>query len=83
MRIGTRTRPTHNSVPLVAVGEKSFFVPFLTKFVEGYRAEGMTSVEGARIPAASHYVVDVVADNLEAVGDPYRTARRPRVKDVR
>jgi pimeloyl-ACP methyl ester carboxylesterase len=58
---------TSNSVPLlVAVGERSFFNPFLTTFVEGYRAKGMTRVEGARIPDASHFVV---ADNPEAVAD--------------
>jgi pimeloyl-ACP methyl ester carboxylesterase len=56
---------TPNSVPLVvAVGEKSFFAPMLTKFVEGYRARGMTQVESAYIPGASHYVV---ADNPTAV----------------
>jgi pimeloyl-ACP methyl ester carboxylesterase len=55
-----------NSVPLVvAVGEKSFN-PYLDAFVEGYRANGMTRVEGARIPDASHFVV---ADNPEAVAD--------------
>ena len=56
-----------NPVPLVvAVGEKSFFNPYLTTFVEGYRAKGMTRVEGARVPGASHFVV---ADNPEAVAD--------------
>jgi pimeloyl-ACP methyl ester carboxylesterase len=56
-----------NPVPLlVAVGEKSFFNAFLDTFVEGYRAKGMTRVEGARIPHASHFVV---ADNSEAVAD--------------
>jgi pimeloyl-ACP methyl ester carboxylesterase len=54
-----------NSVPLlVAVGGGSLFNPYLTTFVEGYRASGMTRVEGARIPDASHFVV---ADNPEAV----------------
>ena len=56
-----------NSVPLVvAVGDNSLFAPFLTKFVEGYRAKGMTNVEEPRIPAARHYVV---ADNPEGVAD--------------
>ncbi len=50
-----------NSVPLVvAVGEKSFVNALLSTFVEGYRAKGMTHVEGAHIPGAGHYVV---ADN--------------------
>ncbi len=40
--------------------------PYLTTFVEGYRAKGMTRVEGARVPGASHFVV---ADNPEAVAD--------------
>jgi pimeloyl-ACP methyl ester carboxylesterase len=58
---------TPNSVRLVvAVGEKSFFAPLLTKFVEGYRAKGMTNVEGAQIPGAGHYLL---ADNPEAVGE--------------
>jgi len=58
---------TPNSVPLlVAVGERSFFDAHLTAFVEGYRAKGMTRVQGARIPDASHFVV---ADNPEAVAD--------------
>ena len=56
-----------NSVPLlVAVGERSFFNAHLPTFVEGYRAKGMTRVEGARIPDASHFVV---ADNPEAVAE--------------
>jgi pimeloyl-ACP methyl ester carboxylesterase len=56
-----------NSVPLsVAVGEKSPFNAHLNTFVEGYRAKGMTRVEGARIPDASHFVV---ADNPEAVAE--------------
>jgi pimeloyl-ACP methyl ester carboxylesterase len=56
-----------NPVPLlVAVGEKSFFNAYLTTFVEGFRAKGMTRVEGARIPNASHFVV---ANNPEAVAD--------------
>jgi pimeloyl-ACP methyl ester carboxylesterase len=56
-----------NPTPLVvAVGEKSFFAGLLPRFVEGYRAKGMTHVESARIPGASHYVV---ADNPEAVAD--------------
>jgi pimeloyl-ACP methyl ester carboxylesterase len=56
-----------NSVPLVVgVGEKSFFNKLLPTFVEGYRAKGMTYVESARIPDASHYLL---ADNPEAVAD--------------
>ena len=56
-----------NSVPLtVVVGEKSFFAALLPRFVEGYRAKGMTNVESASIPAASHYVM---ADNPQAVAD--------------
>jgi pimeloyl-ACP methyl ester carboxylesterase len=56
-----------NSVPLVvAVGEKSFFAPFLATFVNGYRAKGMSEVVSARVPSASHYLV---ADNPEAVAD--------------
>jgi pimeloyl-ACP methyl ester carboxylesterase len=56
-----------NATPLVvAVGEKSSFAPLLPKFVAGYHAKGMTRVESARIPGASHYVV---ADNPEAVAD--------------
>ena len=54
-----------NSVPLVvAVGEKSFFNALLPTFVEGYRAKGMTRVDSARIPDASHYLL---ADNPQAV----------------
>jgi hypothetical protein len=48
------------------VGEKSFFAPLVTKFVEGYRAKGMIRVEGARIPGAAHYLL---ADNPDAVAD--------------
>jgi pimeloyl-ACP methyl ester carboxylesterase len=56
-----------NSVPLVvAVGEKSFFAPLVTKFVDGYRAKGMAGVESAVIPGAGHYLL---ADNPEAVAD--------------
>jgi len=56
-----------NSVPLVvAVGEKSFFNTLLPTFVEGYRAKGMTRVQSARIPGASHFVT---ADNPEAVAE--------------
>lgn len=56
-----------NSTPLViAVGEKSFFASFLSTFVEGYRAKGMTQVSGAQIPAAGHYLL---ADNPESVAD--------------
>jgi hypothetical protein len=40
--------------------------PFLTKFVEGYRAKGMTHVEGGQIPGAGHYVP---ADNPKGVAD--------------
>ncbi|MBZ9811258.1 MULTISPECIES: alpha/beta fold hydrolase [unclassified Mesorhizobium] len=58
---------TPNPVPLlVAVGEKSFFNAYLATFVEGYQAKGMTRVEGARIPDASHFVI---ADNPEMVAD--------------
>jgi len=58
---------TPNSVPLVVgVGEKSFFAPLLTKFVESYRANGMTHVEGAQIPEAGHYLL---ADNPAAIAD--------------
>jgi pimeloyl-ACP methyl ester carboxylesterase len=53
-------------VPLVVVGEKLFFAPFLTKFVEGYRAKGMTHVEGGQIPGAGHYVL---ADNPKGVAE--------------
>jgi pimeloyl-ACP methyl ester carboxylesterase len=57
----------HNPTPLVvAVGEKSSFAALLTKFVEGYRAKGITSVKSARIPSASHHVM---ADNPEAVAE--------------
>ena len=38
----------------------------LQTFVEGYRAEGMSHVEGEHIPGAGHYVV---ADNPQAVAD--------------
>jgi pimeloyl-ACP methyl ester carboxylesterase len=56
-----------NPVPLlVAVGEKSFFNPYLDTFVEGYRANGMARVEGTRIPDAGHFVV---ANNPEAVAE--------------
>jgi pimeloyl-ACP methyl ester carboxylesterase len=55
-----------NSVPLtVVVGDDSFFAAYLPKFVEGYRARGMTQVEGAHVPGSSHYVL---ADNPQAVG---------------
>jgi pimeloyl-ACP methyl ester carboxylesterase len=74
-----------NSVPLVvAVGEKSFFAPLLTKFVEGYRAKGMARVESARIPGAGHYLLadnpDGVADLIEryAKGAPPDSAPSPR-----
>jgi hypothetical protein len=56
-----------NPVPLVvAVGANSFFNAYLETFVEGYRAKGMTRVEGARIADAGHFVV---SDNPEAVAD--------------
>jgi pimeloyl-ACP methyl ester carboxylesterase len=61
------TQTVPNSVPLtVAVGEKSFFNSLLPTFIEGYRAKGLTHVESARIPGASHYVM---ADNPEAVAN--------------
>jgi pimeloyl-ACP methyl ester carboxylesterase len=54
-----------NPVPLtVAVGAESPFSGLLSKFVDGYRAKGMTHVEGARISGAGHYVV---ADNPDGV----------------
>jgi pimeloyl-ACP methyl ester carboxylesterase len=56
-----------NATPLlVAFGEKSPFAPLLTKFVAGYRAQGMTHVESTHIPGAMHYVV---ADNPQAVAE--------------
>ena len=56
-----------NSLPLVvAVGEKSFLASLLSTFVEGHRAKGMSRVESARIPGASHYVV---ADNPQGVAE--------------
>jgi pimeloyl-ACP methyl ester carboxylesterase len=56
-----------NSVPLmIAAGENSFCNPLLPTFVEGYRGQGMTRVDSARIPDAGHYVL---ADNPEAVAD--------------
>lgn len=56
-----------NPVPLVvAVGANSLFNSYLATFVEGYRAKGITRVEGARIPDASHFVV---ADNPEVVAE--------------
>ena len=65
-----------NPTPLVvAVGEKSFFAALLPKFVEGYRAKGMSRVDSARIPGASHFVL---ADNLDAVADSRRASRRGR-----
>jgi pimeloyl-ACP methyl ester carboxylesterase len=57
-----------NAVPLVvAVGEISFFAPFLTTFVEGYRAKGMAHVESARIPAAGHYLLSENPDAVAAL----------------
>ena len=56
-----------NSVPVVvAVGDKSFFTALLPTFLDGYRAKGMTRVEGAQIPDASHYLL---SDNPTAVAD--------------
>ncbi|MFL6782518.1 MAG: hypothetical protein ACJ8FE_01660, partial [Sphingomicrobium sp.] len=56
-----------NTVPLVvAVGEKFAFARLLPKFVDGYRAKGMTHVEAATIPAAGHYVV---TDNPDGVAE--------------
>jgi len=56
-----------NPVPLtVAVGEKSPFGGLLDRFVEGYRAKGMTHVESARIAGVGHYVV---ADNPDGVAE--------------
>jgi pimeloyl-ACP methyl ester carboxylesterase len=53
-----------NALPVViAAGERSFG-PFLSAFVEGYRAKGMTQVEGVLIPSAGHFVVE---DNAQAV----------------
>jgi pimeloyl-ACP methyl ester carboxylesterase len=58
-----QTKP--NPVPLVfAVGAKSFFAARQQTFVDGYRAKGMTHVEAAQIPDASHYIV---ADNPDGV----------------
>ncbi|MGX9144367.1 alpha/beta fold hydrolase [Mesorhizobium sp. 128a] len=54
-----------NAVQLViAVGQKSFLSALLPTFLDGYRAKGMSHVEGAHIPDASHYVV---ADNPDGV----------------
>lgn len=56
-----------NSTPfVVAVGGKSFFAGYQQTFVDGYRAKGMTHVETAVIPDASHYVV---ADNPAGVAE--------------
>lgn len=61
--ISSQTAP--NNVPLVvAVGAKSLFEPFLGRFVDGYRAKGMTNVTGERIADAGHYVM---ADNPDGV----------------
>lgn len=58
---------TSNSTPLlVVVGEKSFFAAYQKTFLDGYRARGMTHVEGAMIPSAGHYVV---ADNPTGVAE--------------
>ena len=55
------------AVPVVsAVGEKSFFTKLQPKFVEGFRAKGIATVESAQIPGASHYVV---ADNPDGVAE--------------
>ena len=48
------------------MGEKSPFGGLLEKFVEGYRAKGMTHVESARIAGVGHYVV---ADNPDGVAE--------------
>lgn len=56
-----------NDVPLVvAVGARSFFSPFLPTFVSGFRAKGMSRVDGTRIPGAGHFVV---ADNPQSVSE--------------
>jgi pimeloyl-ACP methyl ester carboxylesterase len=56
-----------NNVPLaVAVGDMSPFAKFLPAFIEGYRAKGMSLVEGATITGAGHYVV---ADNPSGVAE--------------
>jgi pimeloyl-ACP methyl ester carboxylesterase len=56
-----------NDVPVtLGFGEQSFFTSVAPKFVDGYRAKGMTHVESAIIPGAGHYVV---ADNPDAVAD--------------
>jgi pimeloyl-ACP methyl ester carboxylesterase len=61
------THAEANSLPLtVAVGEKSPFGGLLEKFVQGYRAKGMSHVESARIAGAGHYVV---ADNPDGVAE--------------
>ena len=66
------SQTTTNPVPLlVAVGGKSPFAAYLTIFVEGYRAKGMTRVDGAIIPDASHFVL---ADNPEVVADLIESA---------
>ena len=57
------TAPIETPV-VIAVGERSFFAALLGTFVEGYRAKGVTRIQTARIPDASHYVV---ADNPKAV----------------
>jgi pimeloyl-ACP methyl ester carboxylesterase len=57
---------TPNAVPVViALGETSFG-PFLSTFVDGYRAKGMTQVEGVVIPGGGHFVVE---DNADAVAE--------------
>jgi pimeloyl-ACP methyl ester carboxylesterase/uncharacterized protein YndB with AHSA1/START domain len=61
------TQTAQISVPLtVVVGEKSYFARFLTTFMEGYRAKGITNIEGATIPNAAHYML---ADNPESVAE--------------
>ncbi|MES0087915.1 alpha/beta hydrolase [Mesorhizobium sp. M0026] len=56
-----------STVPLViAFGQKSPFVALLPTFLAGYRAKGMSHVERAEIPDASHYVL---ADNPDAVAE--------------
>lgn len=62
-----KAETTPNTTPLVvAVGEKSFFFQHQQKFIDGYRAAGMSDVESAVIPAARHYVV---ADNPSGVAE--------------
>jgi pimeloyl-ACP methyl ester carboxylesterase len=60
-------RTETNNVPIVVgVGEQSPFARLLPTFVDGYRAKGMSRVEGAVISRASHYVV---TDNPDGVAE--------------